>query len=132
MTLAMSAAVISTTAVSVSAVLISARVATTDIAAPAVRISGPISIPAAVVAISRTPIKSATIISATVPRASSDKHATCEIVRSIVAIRCARIRRIAIIAVGANRRRSNCHANGSYSHANANLRASATCTRKNQ
>jgi hypothetical protein len=133
-------AVISTTTVistaamvaAISAVLIAARVSATNIAMPTIRIARPISIPAAVVAISRTPIKSVAIIAAAIPRASSDKYAAYEIVRSIVAVRCACIRRIAVIPIRANRRRSNRHANGSYSHAHANLRPGAACTGKNQ
>jgi hypothetical protein len=114
-----------------AAVFIAARISAVHIAMPAIRIAGPISIPAAVVAISRTPIKSVAIISTAIPRARSDKYAAYEIVRSVVAIWRASIRRIAVIPIRANRRRSNRHANGSHSHADANLRASAACTRKN-
>lgn len=75
-----------------------------------------------------TPVSRMTPISV-VPRAGADEDSTDEPIRTVVAVWRARVRRIRVIAVGANRswtdvRRANANSHGPNSHANsdANLR----------
>src|SRR5215813_4165412 len=53
-----------------------------------------------------TPVESTTVVTTMEPRTRADEHATHEPVRSVVAIGCARVWRITVVAVGANRSRT--------------------------
>lgn len=52
------------------------------------------------------------------PWARSDEHSARKPFRAVVAVRCARVRRIGIVAIGANRRRT--HNNRCWAYANPN------------
>ena len=62
-----------------------------------------------------------------VPRTNAQENAVVEPLRAVVSVGCARIRRIRVIAVGADRRwadisRTNSDGHWTHCHANANLR----------
>ena len=83
-----------------------------------------------------TPITGMTPV-AVIPRTGADEDAADKPFRPVVAIRCACIRRVGIVAVGAHRRRANRtnvsransdgHRPHSHANANANLRLRGRC-----
>jgi hypothetical protein len=72
----------------------------------AVSKSVPVSIPAATVIATRSAIVAATVESVK-PRTRAYKHASDKIIRAVVAVRCATVWRIPIVAIGAGRSRFN-------------------------
>ena len=62
-----------------------------------------VAVPSTVI---RAPIKTRPIV-AVIPRTSPDKHATDEPLRTVIALRCASVRIIGIVTVGAQRRRTD-------------------------
>jgi hypothetical protein len=68
-------------------------------------------------------IEPAAAIESVEPRAGADKCSAHEIVRTVVAIGRAGIRRVVIIAIRANRRRPNVRRPHSESNSDSNLRA---------
>ena len=75
-------------------------------------------------------IEAATIVTAMVPRTGTDEDAADEVVRSVVTVRSAGVRRVAIVTVSADRRRADGAVYGTYSHAHAKLRVGAACGKK--
>jgi hypothetical protein len=81
-----------------------------------------------------TTIVTAAIVGVTVPRAGTDEYSIHKVIRSPVAVRCARVRRVRVVAVGAYRRPTDRDSHWSYSnpHSHPNLRARNGAHRKNQ
>ena len=80
--------------------------------------------------ISATTVEAATIVAAVEPRAGADEDAADEVVRSVVAVRCAGVRIVAVVTVGAGRRRADGAVNWAYPDADANLRVGAARGKK--
>lgn len=114
-----SAAVEAASTMEISSLVISAFVPTSEIssfatAAPVATTEAIIIVSAAEVAVSAivevvaavipgAPVEARAAIIATEPRSGADKHTAREVTRPVVAVRCARVRIISIVAVVAHR-----------------------------
>jgi hypothetical protein len=61
------------------------------------------------------------------PRTGANEHATHKVIRTVVAVRSASVRVIAVITVGADRRGS--YVTRAHSNSNCNLRMRRSCRR---
>lgn len=70
-------------------------------------------------AIVATPVEAGAVVAAVIPRARANEDAADEVVRPVIAVWSAGVRIVAVVAVGADRRRA---VDGAHSNGYANLR----------
>ena len=137
---AATAAMESTAAVETIVAVESAVVAATD---EAVGFTAPVAVTAAsivaITSVEAVTVVAAPIISATVeampieamePGAGADEDAAGEIIRSVVAVRGAGVRIVAVVTVSADWRRADGAVHGTYSNGHANLCVGASRSKK--
>ena len=84
----------------------------------------------AVAVITASAVEAAAIVAAVEPRAGADEDAADEVVRPVVAVGSAGVRIVAVVTVGAGRRRADGTVNGAYPNTDANLRVGAARGKK--
>jgi hypothetical protein len=80
--------------------------------------------------IAATTVVAAAIVATVEPRAGADEDAADEVVRAVVAVRSAGVRIVAVVTVGAGRRRANGAIDRTHSDAKGNLGVGAACGKK--
>ena len=104
----------------------------TPVAVTAVSIVG--AMPVIAMSVVAAAIKSATVeamaIEAVEPGAGADEDAAGEVIRSVVAVRSASVRIVAVVTVSADWRRADGAVHGTYSNGHANLCVGASRSKK--
>jgi hypothetical protein len=96
---------------------------------PAISIARPVAI-SGPITISGATVVAVSIVAAAIPRAGTDEHAACKPVRAVVAIGCARVRIIPVIAIRTDGSRTDAGIDRTNANAHGNLGMRGSCGKK--